>query len=255
MAVIAYMIGEHRVLIDEEFLPLMREHRWHVHKKQKYVMVSIRKSGSRLRGTLKLHRAVIGAKDGEHVDHKNGNVLDNRLDNLRICTQLENNRNSSSRGGSSKFKGVSICKRSEGRLWVAQITIEKNRRKKLGRFSSEEMAAKAYDEAAKNHYGEFAKLNFPEKIQEEILISAIHYPTDFKDTTTSKYRGVYFCRAAKKRPWIARLQFKGGSKALELKRHATQEEAAMAYDRAVWERFKDPSRLNFPEEYLNDDSL
>lgn len=93
-----------------------------------------------------------------HSDHINGNRLDNRRENLRVCTQGENNRNKAKyRNKSSQYKGVSWD--STNKSWYAQIIINK-KHYSLGHYRNELEAAKAYDEGAKKHHGEFARINF-----------------------------------------------------------------------------------------------
>jgi len=105
---------------------------------------------------LLLHRILMGAKKDEHVDHMNGNSLDNRYCNLRLCTPGENNCNRPGRKGTSKFKGVSWHK--QGHKW--QASIAKDRRSYgLGLFNSEQDAAMAYNVAALQLHGQFAFLN------------------------------------------------------------------------------------------------
>ena len=95
----------------------------------------------------------------EFCDHINGNGLDNRRENLRICTHAENQRNSrSARGSSSQYKGISWNKRDK--RWYSHIRID-DKQQHLGVFTSEVKAAKAYDAAALKHWGRFAKPNFP----------------------------------------------------------------------------------------------
>jgi len=60
-------------------------------------------------------------------------------------------------GGSSKYKGV--CWDSSKGLWMASIYLD-GKNKYLGRFTSEREAAGTYDAAAKEHFGEWARLNF-----------------------------------------------------------------------------------------------
>lgn len=108
-----------------------------------------------------LHRMITGVKDGEYVDHIDGNGLNNRKSNLRICTQQQNTSNKRPMpGGSSTWKGVSWDKKSK--TWYSYIMVY-YKRIPIGHFTSEIDAAKAYDRAALEHYGEFAKLNFPPK--------------------------------------------------------------------------------------------
>lgn len=110
-----------------------------------------------------LHRLLVKSfvpnpDDKPHVDHIDGDPLNNSIDNLRWCTQKENVRNSKSHSGSSsKYKGVSWDKSKN--KWEVNMYIE-NKKKFIGRFDEEEEAARAYDAYAKIHHGEFAKLNF-----------------------------------------------------------------------------------------------
>lgn len=103
-----------------------------------------------------LHRALMGDPEGLVVDHINGNKLDNRRYNLRVCSTKENIRNSAAQSGSSSYKGVHWDKSKS--KWTATIKVDRQS-KFLGRFDSEEDAARAYDTAAKEYFGEYARLN------------------------------------------------------------------------------------------------
>lgn len=95
----------------------------------------------------------------EQLDHIDGNPRNNRIENIRECSNLENARNSKSRSNSrSKFKGVFW----NYKKWSAQIRIGKDVRC-LGSFLTEEEAAMSYDKAAVNLFGSFAKLNRAER--------------------------------------------------------------------------------------------
>lgn len=112
------------------------------------------------KGDVLLHRLIAGAGKGECVDHIDGDTLNNRRANLRVCSHAENMRNrrksSSSR---SAYKGVS--RQSGMDAWVARIGGYKTGRTYLGTFREERDAALAYDAAAIKLYGDFARLNFP----------------------------------------------------------------------------------------------
>lgn len=99
---------------------------------------------------LFMHHVLLCPPDGLVTDHINGNKLDNRRMNLRICTQAQNCMNNG--GRSDQLKGVYRV----GKRWKAQIRSES-----LGYFDSKIDAALEYDKAAKAQYGEFARLNFP----------------------------------------------------------------------------------------------
>lgn len=107
--------------------------------------------------TLSMHRLILGTNSTLDVDHINGNGLDNRRENLRVCTRSENLQNSRKHcKSSSRFKGVYWEPRRK--RWVAQIRHNKVK-KYLGSFGSEVDAAAAYDSAAKNLFGDFANAN------------------------------------------------------------------------------------------------
>lgn len=105
-----------------------------------------------------MHRFILGVSDpNSPVDHINGVRYDNRKSNLRACSWEENARNRiGSTRSSSKYKGIYF--EASSNKWVALI---QTRAKKihLGRFQSESDAARAYDEAALQHFGEFARTN------------------------------------------------------------------------------------------------
>lgn len=109
-----------------------------------------------------MHRMVMKAKKGERVDHKTHNQLDNRKENLRLCTNQQNsfNRriNSNNRSG---FKGVAYdpCYGAGGRkcgrkVWRAEAEIG-GKRHFLGKYGTPEEAHEAYKAFVKAHHGEF----------------------------------------------------------------------------------------------------
>jgi hypothetical protein len=103
-----------------------------------------------------LHRLLMGLEPGDprQVDHINGNRLDNRRCNLRVCTARENRRNARKRkDNTSGFKGVIRV----GRDGTYRAVLA------IGGFSSAEEAAKVYDTLAEVAYGEYAHLNFPKQ--------------------------------------------------------------------------------------------
>jgi hypothetical protein len=110
--------------------------------------------------TVYMHREIIGAAKGVSVDHANGDTLDNRRANLRLCDQTQNNANGRmARRRSSQFRGVHHL--ASGK-WSARLMVRK-KNVFLGNHDSEESAAIAYDQAAVEHFGQFATLNFPER--------------------------------------------------------------------------------------------
>lgn len=105
-----------------------------------------------------MHREILGFPDGE-VDHMNRDPLDNRRANLRPATHSQNASNALVRAtNKAGFKGVSRDW-TTGR-WRAELHANK-RHVFLGRFGTAEEAARAYDAAARQLQGAFARLNFP----------------------------------------------------------------------------------------------
>ena len=121
---------------------------------------------------IRLHNLVLGYPlPGFQPDHRDGHSLNNQRDNLRWSTQTEQQRNrgpkESSHGTPSKsqYKGVSpimLNKPGRSRPWRARIKIpEKHSQISIGYFATEIEAAQAYDAAARQYFGDFARLNFP----------------------------------------------------------------------------------------------
>jgi hypothetical protein len=114
--------------------------------------------------SIRMHREILGLKpgDGRESDHINGNGLDNRRSNLRICSRAENSRNIAVRRDSkSKFRGVFLYQRrpTHKPKWKSEIQVN-GKRKTLGcSFYSPEDAAEAYNTAAQDLHGEFCRLN------------------------------------------------------------------------------------------------
>lgn len=142
---------------DEFDKPIIDKYRWHISsEKHPYVRHTFINKDRKHQHIL-LHRLLVGVKsEGLFVDHKDGNPLNNQRNNLRICNLSENNKN---RKGHGKSKYLGVCKSTGRDKW--QATIKANGKyKMLGRFNTEEDAAKIYDKAAKFYHGEFANLNF-----------------------------------------------------------------------------------------------
>lgn len=108
-----------------------------------------------------MHRLIMGEPDGP-VDHKNRSSLDNRRENLRLATYSGNaaNRLKHLRNGTctSLYKGV--IRRPCGSFYT--LLYHNKHNYYLGSFRDEVEAARAYDAKAKEIFGEFARLNFPD---------------------------------------------------------------------------------------------
>lgn len=141
-------------LVDDNMFEYLNQWKWHYH--QGYARRNTKINGKRK--IISIHQIVMNTPDGFDTDHINGNKLDNRKENLRICTHEENTQNKNlSRDNISGYKGVN--KRKKNGKWRARI-IYKGKEISLGEYFFIEDAAKAYDIAAIEYFREFAKLNF-----------------------------------------------------------------------------------------------
>lgn len=150
--------GEFAIVDDEDFERLSK-FKWHISKrgnkrKHWYAERLIREKGKNIR--FNMHRVLLDVPNGMEIDHRNGNGLDNRKCNLRICTRSQNQANSTAHGGSSKYKGV--CWHRRDKIWESYIQPN-GKMIYLGSFDSEVEAARAYNKAAVEHFGEFANIN------------------------------------------------------------------------------------------------
>ena len=147
--------------MDEDSLDLLSEGKWYASHSGhgKWYAKGFVKDKDGTKRRVYLHRFVMEVTSRiVEVDHINGNTLDNRKCNLRLCSHRENIRNAKlSVRNKHGAKGVTIRKRS-GRF-RADIVVNGDQ-KFLGEFSNLEAAARAYDTAARKHFGEFAKTNF-----------------------------------------------------------------------------------------------
>ncbi len=104
-----------------------------------------------------LARLITGALPGMIVDHINGDTLDNRRANLRVCTMAQNVRNRKKpRTNTSGYKGVHWMPRHK--KWMAKITCA-GKHIFLGLFDDPAEAHAAYCAAAKKYHGDFARFD------------------------------------------------------------------------------------------------
>lgn len=145
-----------RAVVDEADYAWLSRHRWTARKGHDtfYANTTID------RKTIDMHRLIMGLKpfNKTRCDHIDRNGLNNQRCNLRLATQSQNGSNSRKRGGSSQFKGVTW--RTARGCWRAYIKVN-YKQIWLGDYDDEVEAALAYDTSAREHFGEFADLNFP----------------------------------------------------------------------------------------------
>lgn len=142
-----------QAIVDDDDYEVISAHKWYAHSDTRGKTYA----ATRIMGDLVyMHRLILDSEDDKKIDHINGNGLDNRKENLRATSALENSRNKSKqKNTSSKYKGVT--KVSNG--WKAHISIN-NKDIHIGYFKTEDDAARAYDSRAIEEFGEHAKLNF-----------------------------------------------------------------------------------------------
>lgn len=138
------MTDGQKVIVSPRDYDVLSKHSWRPSpsKKRIYASTSIKKDKWR---KVYMHRLIMQPKGGQQVDHINGNPLDNRRENLRLCDGYKNAHNRGRNDG-KQYKGV----RKSGEGW--RMTISKS-------FLTAEEAALAYNETAKILFGEFACLN------------------------------------------------------------------------------------------------
>lgn len=119
----------------------------------------------RNRITLRMHTVIIpNIPKGYEIDHINGNTLDNRRINLRVCSLRENRQNRTvSRNKKNKYKGVSWNEKLK--KWITRV-----QKKHIGCFNTEEQAANAYNIEAIKQFGEFARLNVIEELGPAVIV-------------------------------------------------------------------------------------
>jgi hypothetical protein len=151
-------LGNNIIYFDIEDYDKIMKHDWYVVKiaNKFYVYTGI--VNNKKNTTLKMHRLIMDNPLNMDIDHINGNGLDNRKVNLRICSRAQNSRNQGiKKNNTSGYKGVSY--RKDRKKWRSYIVLN-NKQFNLGHHSTAIEAAKAYDNVAVKYHGEYARLNF-----------------------------------------------------------------------------------------------
>lgn len=144
-------------LVDDKDLEWLNQWKWFA-KKNNNNYYAVRSSKWPKQRHIFMHRVIINAPNDKYVDHANLNGLDNRRSNIRLCTNSQNVRNQriTKTRGTSQYRGVSWD--SKVKKWRACIVLECKLRH-LGYYKSEHRAAIVYNDAAKELFGEFSRLN------------------------------------------------------------------------------------------------
>ena len=146
-------------LVDDDDYEMLMEHKWSINFNKNngkhYAKRNCQTKGARK--IIRMHREIMNAPKRKQVDHINGNTLDNRKENLRLCTNQQNQWNSKrNKNNTSGYKGVSYRKKHK----VYRATINYNDKQiYLGTYKTKEQAALAYNKKAIELYGEYAYLN------------------------------------------------------------------------------------------------
>lgn len=239
-------------LVDDEDYEELSKFKWKL-TPQGYVCreVYIGRVGEELKYKKKrilMHRSVMNMGEYEgikslQVDHINRVRHDNRKENLRSCKKSENSKNRSKTKSvtTSIYKGVYWRKgfRGIGGCWVACINCDKSKLELKYGHDEKELAME-YDKAAIFLHKEFASLNFPDHDYSNEMID--YKLPEYKDQTTSKYRGVSWCDSRKL--WKSEITINGKYKIVG--RFYTEDDALNAYEQ-VCKFYKLTDRMNFPE--------
>lgn len=145
-------------IVDNADLEELSSHKWYALKHPNNRWYAVRdKYLDGERTHIRMHRQLMKATKGQEIDHRNRDGLFNCRCNLRFCTRSQNNSNQQPKEGTSKYKGIYWHK--PNKKWIARIKLNQ-KHYYLGSFVNEVEAAKAYDEKAKELFGEFARTNF-----------------------------------------------------------------------------------------------
>lgn len=141
-------------IVDAEDYPYLSRFKWHAVKCKNGWYAHTQINGRR----KLMHRLILGSLRGDRTDHRDGNGLNNRRDNIRKCSVIQNARGYRTLRSSkpTPYRGVTLL--SSGK-WQAKITVCGSE-KYLGSFKDDRSAAMCYDVAARRHFGEFASPNF-----------------------------------------------------------------------------------------------
>ena len=141
-------------IVDDEDFELVSQYRWHAVKSRNTFYAATK---CPLPTGPKMHALLMGKQPGYQIDHIDGNGLNNQRHNLRFVTAAQNAANTNPyRTNTSGYKGVMWRKYLN--KWEVRIKVN-GKRISLGYYTDKEAAARAYDAAAKEHFGDFARVN------------------------------------------------------------------------------------------------
>lgn len=217
----------HVAVCDEEDFSKVQGHVWTARVRIRSGHMDRISANAKIAGkNAQLHRHILNPPDDKLVDHISLDVLDNRRTNLRLADSTQNKQNGRKyRGSAVGYKGVSI----QNGVYVASIRID-TQLKYLGQYKTAEAAAAAYNRAAQEYFGDFARLNDVPTL--DVGAGQHRY------MNKSGYKGVYPSGAK----YHASIWMSG--RLLYIGRYDTPEEAALAYNKAALEHFGPSAKLN-----------
>lgn len=201
------------VFVDELDYECLNRFSWELAYDERYNLSYAR---NKILGLM--HRFILSAPKGFHVDHIDGNGLNNIRKNIRICTESQNQMNRTKhKSGTSRYKGV-YWDRSKMK-WRAELVF-KEKRYRLGYFKSENLAARCYNEKAIELFEDFVKLNI-------ICDDDRFFPENYNVRNKGSFSGVTgISYDSSRNKWVASIHFNGIKK--KLGRFDTKEEAIKA---------------------------
>lgn len=223
------------VEIDDDDFDRCMKHKWYIGTNEdKRVYTTLEKKH------LLLHRFIMKEYDEKiTIDHKDRNIYNNKKENLRPATHFQSAWNRGpNKKCKNKYKGVYPI---YGDKWLADI-MANGKREEIGRFKSEEIAAKARDKRAIELHGHFAYLNFP-----DFDYSTWEIPKDDKFKQKSKQRGVSY--KSKEDVWIVRVQI--NNKRTLIGSYKKEEDAIAAYNKAKNEGINSVPKVRRRDGYSN----
>ena len=156
MKIIPVNNGDYSAKVSDEDFDKLSKFKWYgAGSKKKYACRQFQKN--RMKHYVYMHREVMDAPEDMVVDHINGDPLDNRRENLRICTHAENSFNTKKPShNTSGYKGVHFYKNRN--KYTARIAF-RGKDYNLGYFETAKEAHAAYCAASKVYHGEYSRTN------------------------------------------------------------------------------------------------
>jgi hypothetical protein len=167
--------GDHYAIVDDSDFDLVSKYRWTLEKGRTSFYALHTSGGYWYKGetikrgvTFRMHQLILGIKPknngkrSQSIDHIDHDGLNNQRNNIRICTNSQNRANAKLQrtNNSTGYKGVTKRTKTNGMTWryISRIRVN-DKLIQIGSFDTPEDAAKAYNHAAINYFGEFAYLN------------------------------------------------------------------------------------------------